>query len=226
MTGRAPPPQGEGATTVDTLHGGSLRLEQPARGRGYRFNADAPLLAREASLWPPVERAIDLGAGCGVVGLSLLALGAARRVLLVERDPWMASIAARNAAAWPGATVLAASVASLPATEPAPLVVSNPPYTPPDDGRPCPEPRRAEARRGEVAPFLRAAASLLLPGGLALFVYPAPALPALLRHAHDSGLHPARIRFVHPAPGAPARVALVAFSLAPLSLDIAPAHLG
>lgn len=211
----------ESGTTIDAVLGGALRLVQPARGQGYRFNVDALLLAREALGLGFAPRALDLGAGCGVVGLALLAQGGCGEVVLVERDPWMASLAATNAASYPGASALNSSVERLPALAPFDLVLSNPPYTPPDDGRPCPEPRRAQARRGPVTPFVEAASRLLGAGGLALFIYPAQGVPALLAGAVRSGLGVSRLRFVHPAPGAAARVALVGMRAGASSLEVA-----
>lgn len=203
------PDRGPQATTVDAIFGGTLRLTQPARGCGYRFNVDALLLAREALGWGAGGRVVDLGAGCGVAGLALRHRGGCREVVLVERDPWIASLAAQNAAALSGASVLSSSVESMPPLPGVDLVVSNPPYTPPDDGRPCPEPRRADARRGEPGPFLAAAARVLSAGGRALFVYPAQGLPALLSEAARCGLTPVHLRLVHSSPGTAARVVLV-----------------
>jgi tRNA1Val (adenine37-N6)-methyltransferase len=197
------------ATTLDAIFSGALPLRQPARGHGYRFNVDALLLAREALGIGPTERAADLGAGCGVAGLALWLLGGCRALTLVERDFWVASLAARNAAFFPGVSVLAAPVEDLPPLALFDRILSNPPYTPPDDGRPCPERRRAAARHGDLGPFLDAVARLLAPKGEALLVYPCQALPSLLADAARRLLWPQRLRFVHPHPAAPARVALV-----------------
>ena len=54
----------------DTFWGGRLTLWQPARRAGYRFNIDPVLLA---SAVPSGDHAIDLGAGCGILGILLLA---------------------------------------------------------------------------------------------------------------------------------------------------------
>src|SRR5262245_55763877 len=61
--------------TQDALFDGALTLFQPARG--YRVNIDALLLAAFAARGRRARRAIDLGAGVGAVGLSLLYLRAA-----------------------------------------------------------------------------------------------------------------------------------------------------
>src|SRR5262249_14264343 len=62
--------------TKDALFRGRLTLWQPAKGAGYRANVDAILLAAFAGAGK-VRAAVDLGAGAGAVGLTLLFLGAA-----------------------------------------------------------------------------------------------------------------------------------------------------
>src|SRR5688572_25658633 len=78
----------------DALWGGKLTLWQPARGRGYRFNLDPVLLYGFA---PPAAHTVDLGAGCGVLGLLLAAGGKAQRVTAIEIQPELAILAAKNA---------------------------------------------------------------------------------------------------------------------------------
>ncbi len=96
--------------TQDALFGGSVVLFQPHRGRGYRTNVDALLLAtfaaREAAnstesgdgpyVKRPARVSFDLGAGVGAVGLALLRLGATQRVVFVEIDEAAAKMARRN----------------------------------------------------------------------------------------------------------------------------------
>lgn len=81
--------------THDSLLQGRLTLWQPARGQGYRFNLDPVLLAGFCS---PGEHVVDLGAGCGVVGLLLVAMGKAERLTAVELQPDLAELIRRNAA--------------------------------------------------------------------------------------------------------------------------------
>lgn len=245
-----------------------MRLAQLPRGEGYRLNVDAFLVTREALASLPSRRssqgsawaqAIDLGAGVGPIGLSLLCHGAAEGVTLVERDEASLELASRNALPFAHrARVVRADVADVAffahhpvapvddgadanAADPsrrAPcpsashraacpggafdIVVCNPPFTEPGEGRPPPEARRRDARLGGLAPFVVAASTSLAPEGLALFVYPAPSLARLLGLARAHGLAPRTLRFVHPSPLAPARVVLVAFARdgarAPLAL--------
>jgi tRNA1(Val) A37 N6-methylase TrmN6 len=211
------------AVTRDTLFGGRVPLLQPARGSGYRTNVDAILLAAFAGEGKrPARLAVDLGAGVGAVALSLAYLGYAQKLALVERDPDLVRLARSN--------LLESGVADLstvhqgdlndPLRTIAPgllhradLVVCNPPYvSPPRDGRPPKGPgatARAESRRGDLHPFMRAAADALGARSRACFVYPAQELVDLFALAREVELEPKRMRMVHGRQGRPARVALV-----------------
>ncbi|MCK5690158.1 hypothetical protein KAI87_12850, partial [Myxococcota bacterium] len=59
--------------TMDTFWEGALKVWQPAKGQGYRFNLDPVLLYGFA---PPANEILEFGAGCGI--LSLLMLGSAK----------------------------------------------------------------------------------------------------------------------------------------------------
>ena len=213
----------ERRVTRDALFGGRITLVQPARGTGYRMNVDAILLgAFAAAGGRSVRLAIDLGSGVGAVGLTVLFLGAANRVEFVEKDAAAAELCERNLKdngfAARGAVHLADLEAPLERSVPglaraAQLVVANPPFVAPGrDGR-APAQKavagRIAARRGDLAPFVRAAAAALGRRGRACFVYPAHALLELTSLARVSGLEPKRLRFVHGKADRPARVALV-----------------
>ena len=200
------------ASLPDTLFGGALKLHQPARGEGYRVNVDAVVLAWVAAEPGRSARTIDLGAGVGAVGLSLLYRDATSHVVLVEKDRALSELSASNLAAngW-GARglVRCADVGDADAFEPASagLVVCNPPYVPPGRGR---APLVAKgARMGELAVFAQAARRALGRRGRACFIYPAGELATLLETLRAAGLEPKRLCFVHPFVDEPARVALV-----------------
>ena len=201
------PPAGQ--TTADTLLGGALRLLQPKTG--YRVNVDSLLLVAFAGQ-RRVERVVDLGAGVGVLGLLALQRGIAKRALLIEADPKLVALARENLlrGGFEGeARELDLTRGKLSESAVA-LVLCNPPYYPAHSHRPAQAAAKAAARSGEVTPFLRAAsAALARKTGRALFSYPAPQLPELLRRAEQAGLVPKRLRFVHARENEPARLALV-----------------
>lgn len=198
--------------TQDALFGGSVVLFQPPRGAGYRTNVDALLLAGFATAARVAPVAFDLGAGVGAVGLALLRLGAARRVVLVEIDPYPAAMARRNldANGWTDrGEVVRGDVRDVARSRrgEASLVVCNPPYLAPGRGR-VPV-AQARARSGELGAFIEAARQIAGRKSRVCFVYPAQELGPLLDTLACYGLFAKRLRFVHGTPEAPARVALV-----------------
>lgn len=199
-----------------------MALAQPARGGGYRVNVDALLLAAFAAgalagaparRGRPARAAFDLGAGVGAVGLSLLHLGGAEHVTMMEVDAALAKLAEANAEAnaWSEriAVVRAdlAHLADLPAGA-ADLVVCNPPYVEPGRGR-APSPARARARSGPLSVFLDAARRLAGRRARVCFVYPAIETTTLLSELRARGLEPKRLRPVHGRSEDQARVVLV-----------------
>ena len=155
------------------------------------------------------DRVCDLGAGCGVIGITLVALGVARRATLVELDAEQAARCRENLArhALTG-EVLHADVATLRAP-PAALVVCNPPYFASHEGRPPKDAQLARARIGALDVFARAAALCTGARGRACFVYPARSTTQLLHALARAGLHAKRLQFVHPSVSLPARLVLV-----------------
>lgn len=132
--------------TRDALWGGDLVFWQPARGAGYRFNLDPVLLAGFVS---PAKHILDLGAGCGIIGLLLVAEGKAQRVTCVEVQQTLAELATKNALENrfdEQIRVLHGDLRTmnLPAAD---AVVFNPPYFRVGEGRTSPEPGRDIARR-------------------------------------------------------------------------------
>ena len=213
-------------TTHDTLFGGALSLRQPARGKGYRVNVDALLLAGFAKRARPWRHAVDLGSGVGAVGLSLLHLGLVEHLTMVELDPALAKLARANAEAngWKERVeVVTADVRALPEAlaAAADLVVCNPPYVAPGRGR---EPVIAKAARyGELDAFVEGARTAAGRRARVAFVYPAIESTTLLTLFRGHGLEPKRLRAVHGRAADPARVVLVEAALGrPGGLAIEP----
>ena len=78
----------------DRFFDGRLRLLQPVKG--HRAGSDAVLLAAAI---PELGQGpfADFGAGVGTVGLSVALRQPALEVVLIERDPALAALAAHNA---------------------------------------------------------------------------------------------------------------------------------
>jgi tRNA1(Val) A37 N6-methylase TrmN6 len=199
-------------TTTDSLLGGRVTYVQPARG--YRVAVEAPLIAAFAlsPLTRAVEHAVDLGAGPGAVGLMLLAAGGCARATAVEIDALHASLARRNALENKlDLRVVEADVAEA-QTEPAALVVANPPWFEPDRGDVSEDPTKAGARaftRGTLDAFVEAARRIVIPRGRVSLSMPSSRTTELLAVLAAHGLHAKRLRFVHPRPQREANVVFV-----------------
>jgi tRNA1Val (adenine37-N6)-methyltransferase len=202
------------APAHDTLFGGAVVLHQPSRNEGYRVNVDALLLAAFAvRSGRPARVAFDLGAGVGAVGLSLLHLAGAKRVVLLELDERAAAMAEANLRENGWSTrgeVLRGDATTLARAHrgAADLVVCNPPYVEPGKGR-MPLAIRAQARRGGLGAFVDAARVVAARRARVCFVYPAREALALFAELRRAGLEPKRLRAVHATATSPARVVLV-----------------
>jgi len=203
--------------TCDPILRGRLTLLQPKVG--YRFSID-PLLLADFVGAPPLGRLVDLGAGVGVVGLTLAKNDPAAQVTLVELQPRLAALCLRNTvynglaercSVIQGDLLAPATQKQLPGAC-FDLVVSCPPYYPLGHGDVNPDSEEAIARhelRLPLPDLVRAARRLIGFRGRVAVVYPSPRLSELLAQLLASGLQPTRLRLVHPHPGEPAQRAIV-----------------
>jgi len=156
-------------TDLDTLLGGRLRLWQPARGCGYRFNLDPVILS---GFVPPCRHLLELGSGCGVLGLLMLSRGLCKQLTAVEVQPQLAGLIERNAAENDLSGRVEVICGDLREVElpSADGVAFNAPYFPAGSG-PGSKERGRDAgrfeRHGTLADFV-AAATFVLSGGGAL----------------------------------------------------------
>lgn len=221
------------ATTRDAFLGGALWVHQPARG--YRAGLDAVLLA--ASVAGPQEGSslsvIDVGAGVGVAGLSVAVRLNCADVTLVEREPLLCDLAARNIEDNGFADrmrVVCADVHER-AVLPGPALVDagydvaicNPPYFELGSHRPSPDALKAGSHAIAAAgldDWVRFMARMTRAGGTALIVHRAAALPLLLA-AMGRRFGRLRVLPLHPRAGEAASRIIIAGikgSRAPLEL--------
>lgn len=217
--------------TDDAFLGGRLQLMQPKKG--HRAGLDAVLLA--ASVEAPSEaRVLDVGAGCGIVGLALAVRRGDVRVTGLEIEPELVELADENARRnGLGDRVrfvqgdVAAPAAELEARGLVPasfdVVVSNPPYLDPQTSRASPFPLQARASSMAEAGLDRWArlfAAMARPDGRLWMIHRADALRTIL-DALDGRFGALAVRPLHPRADAPATrvvVSGVKGSRAPLSL--------
>lgn len=201
--------------TIDQLYPSGLKLLQAKNG--YRYSLDPVLLVNFVGQ-AKAGRVIDLGTGSGVIPLLLSCQLPCAQIVGLEVQPDMAERAQRNVVlngleeririvegdlrqVRDGFTV-----------ESFDLVVSNPPYRKPGNGRVAPENERAAARHelaGGLRDFLSAASYLLCNGGRFAIVYLAERLAELLEGMRGVQLEPKRLRCVHSRLGEPAKMVLV-----------------
>lgn len=197
--------------TRDTLLGGELVLWQPARGQGYRFNLDPVLLAGFA---PAARHVVDLGAGCGVLGLLLLALDKAERVTAIERQSQLADLARRNAKENGLSGRVAVVTGDIRQVEPprADAAVFNPPYFKLGEGRAPADPGRSAARHeqhGTLADFVDRALDTVRDSGPISLIVRQQRAGELRRLARERDVSIVRSRAVVPRTGDAPQHALV-----------------
>ena len=204
--------------TEDALFNGRLLLRQPEAG--YRFSADAPLLVWFACGIPGgrVQCAVDLGAGCGVVALGLLAAGKVERAVAVEVQPALHALCAANAERngfGERVEAIRGDMRSAQLLEGRrfDLVTVNPPFWPADEGHlPEAEERRVACHEVSIDldGWVATAARLVEQGrGRVCAVFPARRAAELLAGLSRHRLGATRLLAVHPRPGAGAELVLV-----------------
>ena len=184
-----PPPE----ETLDRILLGRIDLWQAKRG--YRTAIDSPLLAWFAAQHAPHARtAVDLGAGSGLVAITLARALPQLHVTLVERQPQLADRATRNLGRnglADRAVVCVTDLLELPVLPPVDLVVCNPPYQPRTQGHAPQHPERQIAHQettATLADFARCAAQALNDNGQSFWVFPHHGLPRLLAALRLAGL--------------------------------------
>ena len=150
-------------------------------------------------------RAVELGAGNGVISLLCLARNKFASVDAVEIDPFSAELCAmtaENNGFSRRFTALCRDIRELVPSEHlgASVVISNPPYMKTESGKSCKSVQMETARHehnGDIYDFCRAAARLLKTGGSFYLVYRPDRLPALMNALVENRLSPKRMTFVH-----------------------------
>ena len=180
----------ETATTQDGFLDGRLSVFQPKKG--FRAGIDSVLLA--AAVHPGAVSILEMGAGAGVAACCLLADLARATLTLAERDPHMISLAKRNIqhnGFCDRAIPVQLDVTARGSVRKAAgikrdfydSVIANPPFFQTGSSVPAPLPMRAGARQmpaADLEKWIRTAAASARPGGEAIFVHTARALPGLL----------------------------------------------
>ena len=201
----------------DAFLGGRLQLLQPRHG--YRAGIDAVLLAAAVEATDAATaNLLDLGAGVGTVGLCAARRIASLRVTLIEREPELCDIAAKNiqrnglearvrcvrgAVGTPFGQLAAAGLADESFTH----VVANPPFMAPGTGTNS-KSRLKAASHGlqdgqSFDDWARFAARMLRPDGSVILIHKADTLFEVLSSL-DGRFGAATVLPLHPRAGEPA----------------------
>jgi len=186
-----------------------------------RFSIDALLLACFANL-KGVESVLDLGTGCGVVGLGMLLKNPNKdfRVAGLDINPEMIASTRENARLLGFESRFEAMERDVGrirenksfAPESFDLAVCNPPYREQGQGRRPPDASRDSARfesRAKIHDFVSAASFVLRNKASFCLIYLPERLGTLFAALAQSGLEPKRMRFIHSRAKEPAKLALI-----------------
>jgi tRNA1Val (adenine37-N6)-methyltransferase len=202
--------------TLDDLKSLDLKLFQPRHG--YRYSLDPLLLARFCAKLKSEARAVDLGAGCGIIGLVLARKNPAVSVVAIENNPEMADLVERNIQhndLVERVSVIADDVINLRNTFPVSsfdLVVSNPPFRLSGSGKVSPRSGRDTARHettAGLADFLAVAKYLVKPSGRICFIHLPSRLSEFMVLAEQLKLSVLRLRMIHSNAESPATMFMV-----------------
>ena len=173
-------------------------LQQPARG--YRFNVASLVLAAHVADRGPADSLLEVGTGVGVVSLLLAETGLFSRLEGIEIQEVMYSYAIKNrddnSALLKAPLTLHLGDVRAWRERWAPgsfqRVIANPPFFKVEHGHPSPDPVTRMAR-SEVCvtseALLEAAAGLLAPEGVGVFLYPIQRGFEVAAQARSLGLH-------------------------------------
>ncbi len=198
--------------TADVFLGGAIRIVQPRRS--YRAGLDAVLLA--ATVDPQFEgRVLDCGAGVGTVGLCIAARCPKTAIVLAEREAALVDLANFNIRANgvdSRVTIEQCDVAAKIADDALPtsltaetfnIVLANPPYhdvgtgTRADDDL---KDRSHAMAADHLESWVRFMVRMCRPGGQAMMIHKADALPRLLA-AFGPRFGGLRVLPIHPRQG-------------------------
>jgi tRNA1Val (adenine37-N6)-methyltransferase len=198
--------------TSDHFFNGNIVLNQPASG--YRFSIDAVILSHLACPCAG-ETVLDLGTGCGVIPIMLAFRHPDIRVIGVEIQSSLSSLARQNVAAnrmTHRIRIVEKDMKQLSPADiggPVDLVVSNPPYRRRGSGRINADSQKAVARHElsvDLETVLQTAWRMLQPGGRVSIIYPSVRTVDLVAAMRATGLEPKSLTMIHSRSASSARL--------------------
>jgi tRNA1Val (adenine37-N6)-methyltransferase len=201
--------------TRDRFFRGEIVLHQPRSG--YRFSIDAVILSHWAQ---PAsgETVLDMGTGCGVIPIMLAYRHPHIRLIGVEIQPSLATLARQNVAVnqmTDRIHIINKDMGVLSPADiggPVDLVVTNPPYRKLASGRLNADSQRAVARHElkiDLETLLRTSRRMLGESGRFCIIYPSVRTVDLMAAMRAAGLEPKMLTMIHSNVLSPARLVAV-----------------
>ncbi len=178
---------------------------------GFLFNSDAHFLYDFISRFHPEGNTLDVGCGCGIVGL-LSARDFPVKLDMIDRSERMAALAAHNARVnGIDAHIICDDFLSYTFEKKYDTILSNPPYYH-EGADESPVDAVSMAKSGRFLPFEAMVGKInriVKPRGQFLFCYDAKQLPALMATLAQKRFPVTDLRFVHGTENKPAQLVLV-----------------
>jgi len=166
--------------------------------KGYRFGPEN--LTIGAILPPSARRVLDIGAGCGVLGLAARQALEPEETLLLEQNPDLCAFARANALGHDTVRVVEGDALKFrEERSDIDLVTTNPPFFAAGSGRESDNKMVRDATHthmGDLPRFLEVANRVLSPAGQVVVLYPAAALSEALVALARVGLIPNALALV------------------------------
>lgn len=195
--------------TIDAI--GSIKICQPEEG--YRFSVDALILASFVNL-KILNRAVDIGAGTGIIGIILAKKYPQASITMIEIQPELAELSMQSVKLnniEDRTKIICMDAKNFNETG-FDLVITNPPFRRPGTGRMSPREEKALARHElslTITDIARIGRRLLRYRGRLCMIHLPERLTEIVRIMSKYDLEIKRIRFVHSKLNTEAKMVLI-----------------
>jgi len=195
--------------TIDSI--GSIKVCQPKEG--YRFSVDALLLANFVNL-KKLTKAVDIGAGTGIIGIILAKKYPESKIVMIEIQPEIAELAKKNIKLnnLENRLEIICMDAKKFRASGFDLVVSNPPFRTPGTGKMSPKEEKALARHElslSITDIAKISQNLLKHRGRLCLIHLPERLIEIVRIMSKHNLEIKRVRFIHSKINTEAKMVLI-----------------
>jgi tRNA1Val (adenine37-N6)-methyltransferase len=195
--------------TIDSI--GSIKICQPKEG--YRFSVDALLLANFVNL-KRLTKAVDIGAGTGIIGIILAKRYRESKIVMIEIQPEIAKLAKESIKLNNldnRVEIICMDAKNFTETS-FDLVVSNPPFRSPGTGKMSPKEEKALARHElslSITDIAKISQNLLKHRGRLCLIHLPERLIEIVRIMSKHNLEIKRVRFIHSKINTEAKMVLI-----------------